>query len=901
MLGEWLRRVLFSILPRSLRRAHGREMHQLARDRWREASASGQRLARTRVVLSIALDVLRAAPREHAHEWRTRAVRHHRRPRRSPGLPMNDLILDLRHTFRLAARAPVFTAAAILTLALGIGATTAIYALADATLLRPLPVRDLDSLNATRWSASYPAFRDYLARTDTFDGVVAFSGRDAFSVQRGDSTALAAGAYVSGNFFGVLGIAAQLGRVLTPSDDGGPGAELVAVLSDRYWRASCNADPAIVGSRLKVNGRTAVVVGVAARGFRGVTLQDDPAFWMPLSFFRQVETAPFFRRVDPLTSRGMVWLRLVTRLKPGVSPEQAAAVITSTYKANHGSEPEVSRDAIEASEIHPLRATAVGFDSRRDLSRFLLLLGGVVAFTLVITCANLANMLLVRAAARRREIAVRLALGAGRGRLVRQMLTETVSLALVGGAAGLFVARWTIALLSRFELPGEILIEELRLGVDGRSLAVAFGTSLVTAVLFGLVPALQTSALAIVSALRDQARATSRHRLRGALIAAQVALSLVLLAGGALFVRGLERALRTDLGFRSEGVAVASVDLGLARYERARARQFYDSTLDRLYALPAVRTAAWASSVPMQGVMMWTIEVDGFTPPKGREVPADVAYVHGRYFGALGIPVLEGRALDGRDRNGAPPVAVINRAMAAKFWPGRAALGGRFRFDKEAPWVDVCGIVGDVRGRGINEDVMPTMYLPFLQHEEDSLLAEATLIVRTDRQTEETGSAPVGAVRGVDASLPVARVMTLDDHVRAQVMPQRMGVRLFAFFGALALVIATVGIYGVASATVVERTRELGIRMALGARASQVVALVQRQTLMPVAAGIVLGLLLAVWTAKLVGALLYGLDPDDPAAFAIVAVSLAAVALLAAWVPARRAARVDPAITLRTD
>jgi predicted permease len=900
VLGNLLLGILFAMLPRSLRRAHGLEMRQLARDRWREAVASGHTFARTRVTLSIAADVIRSAPREHANEWRRARRRREHHPRRGPGEPMNDLLADLRHAFRLARRSPVFTAAAILTLALGIGATTAIYSLADATLFRPLPVRDLDSLYATRWSASYPAFRDYLARTETFDGVVAFSGRDAFSLQRGDSTALAAGAYVSGNFFAALGVAPQIGRVLTPTDDGA-GSEVAVVLSDRYWRTACSADPAVVGSTLKVNGRTAVVVGVAAPGFRGVTLQDDPAFWLPLAFFRQVETAPFFRRVDPLASRGMVWLRLVMRLGPGVSPEQASAVIASTYLAGHPNEPEAKRDAVEASEIHPLRATAVGFSTRRDLSRFLLLLGGVVAFTLLIACANLANMLLVRAAARRRELAVRLALGASRGRLFRQMLTENLTLAAVGGAAGLVVARWTISLLARFELPGEILIEELRLGLTGGSLGVAVGASLATGVLFGLVPALQTSALGIVGALRGQARSTSRHRLRGALIAAQVALSLVLLAGGALFVRGLERALGTELGFRSGGVATASVDLGLARYETPRARQFYQSTLERLNALPAVRAAAWASSVPMRGVMMWTIEVDGFTPPKGREVHADVAYVYGRYFPALGIPVVEGRALDSRDRDGATPAAVINRAMAARFWQGRAALGGRFRFDEKSPWVEVVGIVGDVRSRGIGEEVMPTMYLPFLQYEEDTLLAQATLIVRSAGEADAMGPALVDAVHGVDGSLPVSRVMTLDDHVRAQVMPQRMGVRLFAFFGALALVIATVGIYGVASAAVIERPRELGIRMALGARGRQVVALVQRQTLVPVAAGMIVGLLLAVWTARLVGALLYGLDPDDPAAFTAVALGLAAVALLAAWVPARRAARVDPAITLRTD
>ncbi len=814
---------------------------------------------------------------------------------------MSDLLADLRYALRLASLSPVFTGAAVLTLALGIGATTAIYALADATLLRPLPVRDVDSLYGTRWSASYPAFRDYLARTDTFDGVVAFSGRDTFSLQRGNSTALAAGAFVSGNYFDVLGIGPQLGRILLPSDDGAHGGALVAVLSDGYWRTQCHADPAIIGTTLRVNGRAALVVGVAARGFRGVTLQADPAFWMPLSSFREIETAPFFRRVDPLKSRGLVWLRLVMRLKPGVTPEQAGAVIAATYKANHAADPEAARDADEAAQLHPLKATAVGFSTQRDLSRFLLLLGGVVGFTLLIACANLANMLLVRATARRREIAVRLALGARRGRLVRQMLTENLLLALAGGAAGLFVARWMIALLARFQLPGEIPIEGLRLGLGWRSLTVALAASLGTAVLFGLVPALRASALGIVGALRDQSRATSRHRLRGALITAQVALSLVLLAGGALFVRGLERALRTELGFRTEGVATASVDLGLARYEAARARQFYDSALDRLYALPSVRAAAWASHVPMRGVMMWTIEVDGFTPSKGRSVHADVAYVYGRYFPALGIPVLEGRALDARDREGAPLAAVVNRAMAAKFWAGRAALGGRFRFDEKDPWVDVVGIVGDVRGRAIDEEVMPTMYLPFLQHQEDTLLNAATLIVRTDPEAGGMRSALVSAVRGVDGNLPVDRVMTLDDHVRAQVLPQRMGVRLFTFFGLLALVIAAVGIYGVASAAVLERTRELGIRMALGARAQQVVALVQRQTLAPVGAGIVLGLLLAVWTAKLVGALLYGLDPDDPMAFTAVALALAAVALLAAWVPARRAARVDPAITLRSE
>jgi predicted permease len=901
MLSDWLVRLLLLPFPRALRRAHGVEMRQLVRARWREATSSGRAFARMRVAAALAIDVLRSAPAEHLRDMRrARADRDGLTKRKGdPMAWMREFLRDLRYAGRLARLSPLFSLAAIVTLALGIGAAVVIFSLADRTLIRPLPVRDVDRLYAIRRSASHPAYRDYQQLTHTFDAVIAFANREPISLQHSGETEWAAGTFVSGNYFDVLGIGPQAGRMLLPSDDPGPGAPTVAVLSDRFWRMRLAADPAVVGSTLRVNERNVVIVGVAARGFRGVALQADPAVFMPLSNFREVDTAPFFQRGNLYDARGITWLQIAVRLKSDTTPAQARDVILSTYRATHPDAIREGEDPNEAGEIQPLRAVAVGFRTERNLRRFMLLLATVVAIVLLIACANLANMLLVRAAARRREIAVRLALGAGRSRVIRQMLSESVLLAILSGAAGLFVARLLVMALARFRLPGDILIRDLGLSLDGAAIGVAIIVSSLTALLFGLAPAIQTSAIGIITSLKDQSRATARHRLRSSLIAAQVALSLTLLAAGALFARGLERALDTDIGFRSEGAAIATVNLGLQRYDAARATEFYLSSLERIGGVPAVHAAAWARMIPMRGTMMSSIEVEGYQSADGGRVDADLNYVLGNYFEALGLPLLEGRGFTEMDRTGGPLVAIVSRSMTARYWAGRTAVGGRFRFSAKGPWLEVVGVAGDARTRGIDHEPMPFIYLPFLQHTRLTLLDSATLIARTDG--DPRGLAPMlrRELAALDRTLPVGRAMTLDDHLRNQVLPQRMGLTLFVFFGALAVVIAGVGIYGVAAQSVAERRRELGIRLALGAAGGQVIRLVQRQTLVPVAAGLAIGFVASVWTARLVGGLLYGLDPQDPPAFVAVAIALGAVALLAAWIPARRAARVDPAIALR--
>jgi predicted permease len=803
---------------------------------------------------------------------------------------------DVAYAIRLLWRSPGFTVAAVLTLALGIGANAAIFSLADATLLRPLRVANPSELyTIARWASAYPDYVAYTARTDLHNGAIATAG-GRLNATAGGRSELVDSRFVSGNYFGVLGISPAAGRLIVPADDERNGP-VVAVLGYQWWQARFGGDPAVIGTTLRVNNVPVTVIGIAPESFHGTSLFEATKVFLPLTQTPRVQTG-FFARPEMLTNRNMVWLTVIARLKPGVTAAAAASGLTTVYRQFHPIRPGTKPEAFV---LEPLRTRALGGTNERDLYRFVALLGAVVALTLLIGCANLANLLLARAAARRREIGVRMAIGAGRGRIARQLLIESVVLSAIGGLAGLYVASTVLRLLARFQLPGGIEIEGLALGLSTAALGYTCVVASVTGMLFGLAPAWRAARTDVLGSLRDESRATSaRSGLRSTLVAAQVALSLVLLTGTGLFLRSLVQSLRVPLGFQVDGVATASVNLGAARYDPARAKVFYDEALARIHRLPGVTAASWSTLVPIGGSRVFTATVEGYQPKPDDEVFFYNVAVGPEYFQAAGTRLLRGRLFTDADSASAPMVGIINEAAAAKYWPGRDPLQGWIDID-EGKRVQVIGIAENARIKTLDEKPAPFIYQPFAQERGGGTINAAHLFVRTSGDAGALLAPLSEQLRAIDRDAPVYDVGTFAWRVRQLVMPQRMGVTLFGVFSALALTLAAIGIYGVASYVAALRTRELGIRIALGADRARIRALVLRQSSVPVAAGVGAGLVIAAAGSRLAAAFLRDVPPRDPVTYAAVAALLAAIALVATWIPARRAARLDPIQALRQE
>jgi putative ABC transport system permease protein len=521
---------------------------------------------------------------------------------------------------------------------------------------------------------------------------------------------------------------------------------------------------------------------------------------------------------------------------------------------------------------------------------------------LLIGCANLANLLLARSAARRHEVGIRLAVGASRGHVARQLIVESLLLAIVGGVAGLVVAATTLRVLSAYQLPGGIGIETLGLSLNRWTLAATAGLSLLTGLLFGGMPAWRASRTDVMITLRDDTRgATAPSRLRGALVAAQVALSLVLLAGSGLFLRSLVHALSVPLGFNVEGVATASVNAGLVRYDAPRAHAFYTEALSRVRQLPGVTAAAWASLIPSNGLMMNVVDIQGRAPAQGEDMTFHVSQVGPEYFAAAGSRLLNGRGFTPADNSTGALVAVVSRAAAERFWPGRSPVGAQLRPGGDGEWRTIVGVVEDVKARQLDEEPVPYVFYPFEQSTGGIRGASepAHLLVRTNGDPRELLGTLAAQLRSIDAQMPVYDVMPFAEHVQELVMPQRMGAILLGFFSVLALSLASIGIYGVASYVAQLRTKELGIRIALGADARQIRGIVLRHGVTPAAIGVTVGVGLAMWAAGFARAFLYDVSPTDPLTFTMVSVTLLLVAFIATWLPARRAAQLDPIVALR--
>jgi predicted permease len=807
---------------------------------------------------------------------------------------------DIRYALRGLRRNPGFTTVAVISLALGIGANTAIFRLADALLLRTTPgIADPDRVVAiTEWrDRSYPSYMDLAEQTrSVFVGELAAFREREFNLGSASSPLRITGGLVTGNYFEVIGARTVRGRPILREDDVRGAGRPVTVLSHGLWRRAFGGDSSVIGREILLNQRPVTVVGVAAPEFRGTTLVMAPELWIPMNTWRQV-VAGSLATVD-IERRTWGWIRVAGRLAPGVTAAQAedalAAAARRIQETHFPRNPDWGEIGIDPL-TDAIRATTGGFGER-----IVPLLATVVALGLLVACANLATLQLARATRRRRELGVRLALGASRGRLVGQLLTESGVLSFLGGVAAVVVALVMTRLLVAHLVPAEIgvIIDQT---LTMRTIAFTAVLALATAVAFGLLPALRASRLDPRSSLQGSGAPARRFRLgtRGALVVAQIAVCLALLAGAGLFVRALQRAVRVDTGYDLDRLALAQVDLGLQRYDIPRAHQLYVELIRRLEASPDVRAATFVWTVPLTGNRNTeSLRTIGGTDTANVSVSGNV--IGPRFFEAIGLELVRGREFTGRDTRTTAPVLVVNEAFARRFWPNADPIGRQVRFS-EGPAVTVVGIARDAKYASLDETLEPHFYAPLLQHPGTVGLSEMTIVVGTTGDPAPALEWIRREVGVLDPTLPLFNVSTASVLLSNVLAPQRVAALLLSLFGALTLVLSAVGIYGVLAYAVTQRTREIGIRIALGARSASVVTLVIRTMTVLILAGIGLGVALAYAGAKALSALLPGFDGTDSVAFVGAVVLMGIVAFVAAWVPARRAARVDPLIALRAD
>jgi predicted permease len=815
------------------------------------------------------------------------------------------MLQDIKYGLRMLVRSPAFTAVAALSLALGIGANTAIFSLVNAVLLRPIPVEEpnrlasvftTDQRNPGNLPLSHLNFKDLRDQNQVFDGMAGFTFAQVNWSTGNESEQLLA-QVVSGNYFSVLGVQPAQGRAFIPDEDARPTP--VAVVSHGFWEQSLGSDPAVVGRTISINRTPFTVVGVAPRGFTGTFLGANPAMWVPMSMHDVVQ--PNF---DWYEQRRGLFIFAFGRLKPGVTNDQARANLQTVFGQLEQAFPDDNKGR-SAGSVPLLDArlnpNGQGGNQVVQISTILMVVVGIV---LLIACANIANLMLARASKRRREIAIRLALGAARLRLIRQLITESVLLSMVGGALGLLLAYWLLDFLAAADLQLPLPIDDT-LAIDGRVLAFTGLLAVATGVLFGLAPAIQASKPDVVPVLKNETVPGGATRgwtrfftLRQALVVSQVALSLISLIAAGLFLRSLRDAQAVDPGFETRGVLVMNFNLGREGYTPDRGQLFFDQVTEQVSGLPGVVHASIAQNPPLAGGFLRSVMPEGADTTTQDRILVQVNSVSPGYLETLEIPLVRGRDLAATDTAGAPLVVVVNETMAQRFWPGADALGKRFRFFGDDAFTTIVGIARDATYNAIAEDPTPFIYQPIKQN----YTPQASLHVRAAGPAASLAGPVRGRIQEVDPTLSVFNIRTLEDQVADSLAPLRINVIVLATFGTLALLLAAIGLYGVASYSVSQRTREIGVRMALGAQPSSVLGLVLRHGLVLVAVGLVVGIGAALVLASAIPQdLLPNVSARDPWTFALTSVILAFVALAASYIPARRATRIDPLIALKAD
>ena len=831
---------------------------------------------------------------------------------------MPSLFSHLRYSFRSLRKNPGIAAIAVSSLALGIGANTAIFSLADRLLLRALPVRDPQALvlitaNGPRrgsvdtpyddtFTFSYPMYCDFRDRAPKLDGVAAWFPSPASVLLRGQTERISTN-LVSGNYFQVLGIPMALGRPILPEDARVSGSSPVAVISHAMWEQRLGGDPGVLNQPITLNGQPFTVIGVAARGFQGLAVGETPAIFVPVTMKAQILPGR-----DALGERRYMWLNVIARLSPGVSRESAESALNVFWRPILESELEAMPQAGAVfrkrfvSRHLSLASGATGISALRTMfADPLKLLMGLVGLVLAIACANVANLLMARAAGRQKEIAIRLAIGASRSDILCQILVESVALSLAGGALGVLLATEGGAALLRF-LPFDKISGGISAQPDWRILGFTAAVSVVCGLVFGLAPALQTTRPDLASALKEQVgapAAASHVRVRKVLVAAQVALSLLLLLGAGLFLRSLENLRMIDVGFRPDHLMSFTIQPALNGYDPPRSVALFDRLRQRIAALPGIQSVAATQTPLLTGDnVLYSIVVPGREPKENQATP-NVAAVGPGFFSALGMPILAGRELTEADAGQAPKVAVVNEALAQEYFDSANLVGRFFYFtsDRKTPVV-IVGVAKDGKYGDLRETKQPFIFCPYSQQYNPGE-GGMTWYVRTNQEPAAAVATLRQTVRDADSNLPIFNVKTLEQQIDDSVFANRILSTLAAFFALLATGLAAIGLYGVMSYTVARRTREIGIRMALGARPAEVVSMVLREVMLLAAVGIGVAIPLAYPLTRLAKSMLYGISPGNAGAWLTAACVLAVTAFAAGYVPAARAARIDPLAALR--